>query len=115
MRRIRNTCFYILLAALLLQCLAMPIHGWVAVVNMYCAGLGLARKAVLLSTSRQGSCFLRIVYPLIWLFGVYGVASVQAAADLLSLLLAVPVIVQVNRMVREKMQEDPAREAWLRE
>ena len=33
----------------------------------------------------------------------------------LSLLLAVPVIVQVNRMVREKMQEDPAREAWLRE
>ena len=31
-----------------LQCLALPIHGWVAVVNMLCAGLGNAVGAVLL-------------------------------------------------------------------
>ena len=45
-----------------LQCLALPIHGWVAVVNMLCAGLGDARGALLLSTARQGSCFIPIVH-----------------------------------------------------
>ena len=75
-----------------LQCLAMPIHSWVAVVNMFCAGLGDARGALVLSTSRQGTCFLPIVYPLARLFGTVGVASVQAVADVLSLMLAVPIM-----------------------
>lgn len=83
-----------------LQCLALPAHSWVAVVNMLCAGLGQARGAVLLSTSRQGTCFLPIVYPMAYLLGAYGVAAVQAAADVLSLLLAVPIIRSVKRMVR---------------
>ncbi len=87
-----------------LQCLAMPIHGWVAVVNMYCAGLGIAKYALLLSTARQGTCFLPIAFPLGLLFGSVGVASVQAVADVLTLVLAVPVIIKVNRMVREKLE-----------
>lgn len=62
-----------------LQCLALPAHAWVAVVNMLCAGLGRARGAVLLSTSRQGTCFLPIVYPMAYFWGAYGVAAVQAA------------------------------------
>ena len=32
-----------------LQCLALPAHSWVAVVNMLCAGLGRAGGAVLLA------------------------------------------------------------------
>lgn len=83
-----------------LQCLALPVHGWVAVVNMFCAGLGDARGALLLSTSRQGTCFLPIVYPLAWLWGAYGVASVQAVADILTILLAVPLIRQVMRRIQ---------------
>ena len=88
-----------------LQCLVLPVHGWVAVVNMFCSGLGRAKQAVLLSTSRQGSCFLPIVYPLAWLFGANGVASVQAVADLLTVLLAVPVIRFVLRDVRQHAAE----------
>ena len=84
-----------------LQALALPIHGWVAVVNMLCAGLGDAKGALTLSTARQGTCFLPIVYPMAWLWGGYGVASVQAVADLLSLLLALPLIRKVKRRVRE--------------
>ena len=60
-----------------LQCLALPIHGWVAVVNMLCAGLGNAKGALLLSTARQGTCFLPIVYPMSWLWGATGAAAVQ--------------------------------------
>ncbi len=88
-----------------LQCLVLPVHAWVAVVNMYCSGLGLARKALLLSTARQGSCFLPIVWPLSLWLGAYGVVIVQAVADVLTLALAVPVIVQVTRMVKERMEK----------
>ena len=87
--------------AIRLQCLALPAHSWVAVVNMLCAGLGKALGAVLLSTSRQGSCFLPIVYPMTMLGGANGVAAVQAVADVLTLILAVPLIRRVLRQVRE--------------
>lgn len=87
--------------AIRLQCLALPAHSWVAVVNMLCAGLGRAGGAVLLSTARQGTCFLPIVYPMAYLLGAVGVASVQAVADVLSIALAVPIIRRVKRMVRE--------------
>ena len=83
-----------------LQCLVLPIHGWVAVVNMFCAGLGNARGALLLSTSRQGTCFLPIVYPMAWLWGANGVAAVQAVADVLSLFLAVPLIRRVKARIQ---------------
>ena len=88
-----------------LQCLAMPIHSWVAVVNMFCAGLGDARGALILSSSRQGTCFLPIVYPLARLFGSTGVAAVQAVADLLSLALAVPIVHRVMNRVRQAEAE----------
>ncbi len=86
------------------QALALPIHGWVAVVNMLCAGLGDAKGALTLSTARQGTCFLPIVYPMAWLWGGYGVASVQAVADLLSLILAIPLIRKVKKRVQEAAQ-----------
>ena len=87
------------------QCIALPIHGWVAVVNMLCAGLGKAKYALALSTARQGSCFIPILYPLAWIFGAYGIASVQAVADILTLVLAVPIIRSVLRMIAEAKKE----------
>ncbi len=83
------------------QALALPIHGWVATVNMYCAGLGDAKGALALSTARQGTCFLPILYPLAWIFREMGVACVQAVADLLSLFLAVPILRKVNKRIDE--------------
>ncbi len=89
------------------QCLALPIHAWVAVVNMFCAGLGHARKAFWLATARQGTCFLPILYPLAWYFAENGIAVVQAAADVLTLALAIPILLKVLRQVREaKMQTE---------
>lgn len=86
---------------ILLQCLTLPIHGWVATVNMFCAGLGRAGGALLLSTSRQGTCFIPILYPMYWLFHAIGLASVQAVADTLSLVLAVPLVRRTLRFVDE--------------
>ena len=86
--------------AIRLQCIALPVHGWVAVVNMLCAGLGNAGGAVALSTSRQGSCFLPILFPMAWLWGVTGIASVQAVADVLSLVIAVPIIIHMLKKIK---------------
>ena len=83
-----------------LQCLALPIHAWVAVVNMLCSGLGNARGAFLLATARQGTCFLPILFPLAHFFGVYGVASVQALADLLTLIPAIPLALVMMKRIR---------------
>ena len=84
-----------------LQCIALPIHAWVAVVNMLCSGLGNAGGALLLSTSRQGSCMLPILYPMAWLWGEYGVVSVQAVADVLTLALAIPLIIHMIKKINK--------------
>ncbi len=94
-----------------LQCLALPIQGWVAVVNMLCAGLGKAKGAIVLSTSRQGTCFLPIVYPLSRFFGAYGIASTQAIADVLTLFLAIPIIKSLKRQIQEAAGQNSPEEA----
>ena len=92
MRRIGVIC-------MVSQCVALPIHAWVAIVNMLCAGLGNAKGALALSTARQGTCFIPILYPLAFLFGAYGIACVQALADILTLLLAVPIIRKTRKNI----------------
>ncbi len=81
------------------QAIALPIHGWVAIVNMLCAGLGNAKGALALSTARQGTCFMPILFPLAWIFGAYGVASVQGVADILTLVLAIPILRKMHKMI----------------
>ncbi len=93
MREIGRLCIW-------LQCIALPVHAWVAIVNMLCVGLGNARGAMLLATARQGSCFLPILYPLVWLFAGFGIASVQAAADVLSLALAIPIAIAMKKKIK---------------
>ena len=90
MRRIGAFC-------ILAQCVALPVHAWVAIVNMFCVGLGNAKGAMVLATSRQGSCFIPIVHLMAFLFGAYGVASVQALADVLSMALAFPIMLSMKK------------------
>lgn len=99
MRRIGAFC-------MITQSIALPIHAWVTIVNMLCAGLGDAKGALALSTARQGTCFIPILYPLAWAFGAYGVGSVQAVADFLTLILAIPII----RGMKKKIAA--AKKAW---
>lgn len=89
-----------------LQCIALPIHGWVAVVNMFCAGLGFAKGALALATARQGSCFFPVIFPMSMIWGANGVVSVQAVADVLSLILAIPILRWVLKKVRTAMEEE---------
>ena len=104
MRRIGVIC-------MVSQCIALPIHGWVAIVNMLCAGLGNAKGALALSTARQGTCFLPILYPLAWAFGAFGIAIVQALADVLTLILAVPILRGMKKKIAAAQAELDAQQA----
>ncbi len=84
-----------------LQCIALPVHAWVAVVNMLCAGLGNAVGAFLLATARQGSCMIPILFVMDRYMGAYGVVSVQAVADVLSLALAIPIASYMLRKIKK--------------
>ena len=106
MQEIGNLCIRV-------QCAALPVHAWVATVNMLCASLGRAKHALLLATARQGSCFLPILYPLSRFFGAYGVACVQAAADVLTLLLAVPVMRNTKRFIDEAERAQAQKDAMF--
>ena len=103
MRRIGVIC-------MVSQCVALPIHGWVAIVNMFCSGLGNAKGALALSTARQGTCFMPILYPLAYLFGAYGIACVQAIADVLTLVLALPILRKMMKKVHAAMAEAPVQQ-----
>ena len=100
--------------AIRLQCIALPIHAWVAVVNMLCTGLGNAKGAFVLATARQGTCFIPILYPLAFFFGAWGVAAVQALADVLTLIPAIPLMLSMTKKIRTaqlKQSENPDAEA----
>jgi putative MATE family efflux protein len=91
--------------SIILQSIALPIHAWVAVVNMFCSGLGNGRGAFLLATARQGSCFIPILFPLAILFEAYGMAAVQALADVLTLVLAIPIAISMIKKVNYAEQQ----------
>ena len=87
-----------------LQCLALPLHAWVAIVNMLCVALGNATGAFLLATARQGSCFIPFVHLSAFLWQENGIAAVQALADVLSMFLAVPLAIMMMRKVKQSRQ-----------
>ena len=101
MRRIGGFCIFV-------QCIALPVHAWVAMVNMLCVGLGNAKGAFWLATARQGTCFIPILFPLARFFGEYGIASVQAVADIISVGLAIPIAISMTRKIKKAQQEQLA-------
>jgi Na+-driven multidrug efflux pump len=71
---------------------------------MLCSGLGNAKGAILLATSRQGTCMIPLLYPLAYFFQAQGIVAVQAGADFLSLVLAVPIAIQMTKKIRQAQQ-----------
>jgi Na+-driven multidrug efflux pump len=81
-----------------LQCITLPIHAWLSLVNMFYAGIGKAGYALALSTARQGYCFLPVLWLLPMVLGVNGLAATQAVADLLTLAVIIPLCRRAYRL-----------------
>jgi len=84
---------------LISQCIVMPLNAWVIMVNMLYSALGRPVGATILGISRQGICFIPMFFILPAIFGLNGLASTQAAADLMSVLVAIPFAVSAVKLV----------------
>lgn len=88
-----------------LQCIALVFHAWGSIINMFFAGIGKAKQAMLMSTARQGYCFIPVALIAPMLLQATGVAAAQAIADVISMLIAIPLTKQAFRMIAERTAE----------
>ena len=95
--------------ALRIQCCAMPTVPFVVVNNMTFQSVGKSAAASFLSAARQGIFFLLFITVLPRAFGLLGVQSAQAAADVCTFLCAVPLCVLFFRRLKTMPAGDPPR------
>ncbi|MBP8640533.1 MAG: MATE family efflux transporter [Oscillospiraceae bacterium] len=91
---------------LITQCIAMPLSAWVIVVNMLYAALGKPVGAIFLGITRQGICFIPIIFLLSALFGLDGLAISQGVADLLSFLITIPFAVIIMKRISQQQKSE---------
>lgn len=97
--------------ALRLQCILLPLSGFMIISNMMLQVMGLAREASLVAASRQGLFFLPSVLLLPLALGLLGVQMAQTVSDFCSMLLTVPLTLRVLKDLKRK-EDGLAQEGW---
>jgi len=87
------------------QCITMGFHSWGAISNGLFQALGRAAGAAVLGLSRQLICLLPCILILPKLFGVYGLASAQAASDILTFIVALFMTIALFRKIKHMEYE----------
>lgn len=82
------------------QCITMVFHAWVGIANGLFQALGRPAGAAVLGLSRQIICLIPCVLILSKIFGVYGVASAQAVADIMAMIIALPMVILLFRKIK---------------
>lgn len=72
-----------------MQCLTLPLAGWIIIDNMLLQMLGKVMSASLLSLARQGLFLMPLVFVLVYYFGLWGLQIAMPIADTLTFVLAV--------------------------
>ena len=84
-------------AALRFQCLTFPVQGWIVMSNMMEQSMGRTAPATFLSVARQGLFFIPAVLLLPMILEATGLQIAQSAADVLTVLCAIPIHLSVLR------------------
>lgn len=85
-----------------MQCIALPLSGWVIMNNMMTQTIGKTFKASLLAAARQGIFFIPTVLLLPPFLGILGIQLAQPVADICTFLLAVI----INKSIMKEMKEE---------
>ena len=89
-------------AALRFQCISFPFQSWIVMSNMFQQVTGKTAAATFLATARQGIFYIPLVWILTLSMGQTGIQITQAAADLLTVICAIPLqLVIMKKMPRE--------------
>lgn len=76
--------------ALRFQAVTLPLMSGIVMTNMMLQSIGAGIKASISSSARSGIFFIPLLFAFSSLFGLTGVECAQAAADLCSMILAIP-------------------------
>lgn len=88
--------------ALRMQCIALPLSGWVIMNNMLTQTIGKTFKASILAAARQGIFFIPAVLLLPPALGILGIQLAQPVADVCAFSLAVV----MNRAVMKEIKRE---------
>lgn len=91
-----------------LQCAVLPLNAWLTLSNMMLQATGCALPASILAAARQGLFFIPLLFIFAGLWGVTGIQMTQAASDVLSFLIAIPLALSFFRKMR-RMEEEKKR------
>ena len=72
---------------------------------MFFAGIGMPRYAMILSTARQGYCFIPLIYLLPLLFGVTGLCIAQGCADMIAGCISFVLYRRAKKLLNGKLAE----------
>lgn len=91
-------------AALRFQVVAFPLGSWTVMCNMMLQSIGKGLKASIVASARQGLFFVPLILTLPRFFGLAGVEICQAVADVLTLIISVPIGFSVIREMQGEIK-----------
>ncbi len=92
--------------ALRLRCFTLVFSAWIVISNMLLQTTGRMWRASILGFARQGIVLIPVVWILPPLIGIWGIQIAQPLADLITLLMSVPMTMSVIRTMNEKVAEE---------
>ena len=92
--------------ALRAQAISMPLIPIGTVANMTFQSIGKAWRATIMSSMRQGIFFIPLIFILPGIFGLWGVATTQAASDVFTALACTPFLIGFYKKLGNEMRSD---------
>ena len=83
--------------ALRWQTVTFPVMSWVVISNMMLQTMGKTVSATILAVARQGLAFIPMILILPPALGLLGVETAQPAADIIAIIISIPVTLKVLR------------------
>ena len=90
--------------ALRWQLITLPLGAWVILCNMLLQTIRQPKRAVALSSARQGLFFIPLILVLPYFLQLQGVEMCQAVSDLCSFLMSLPLTIPVLKSLRTDRQ-----------
>ncbi len=88
--------------ALRLQCITLPLQGWISMSNMLPQSIGYGFRAAIIASGRQGIFLIPVLLILPGIFGILGLQLCQPIADVVTALVSIIVIAQILNELKEK-------------
>ncbi len=86
--------------ALRYQCITLPLSSFIVLSNMMLQSMGLAKKASIVASAKQGLFFIPLIIILPRIFGLTGIEVCQMISDICAFSLTLPISVSVLRILK---------------